>query len=366
MLSPPGKAWVRLRGWPFKRPVGYRKDAAQHLVPDPEVAPLVRTAFEMYATGCYTKRQVLDHVTALGLRNYRGEPMSTQVFDGMLVNPLYAGWLVVPQWDVRERGAFEPIVSDELFEAVQARLDGRRPTLTPAQRFHPDFPLRHLVRCGECGRPLTGSWSSGNGGRYPYYFCQEKACKRVKGRKEDLEARFIEFLRRLQPRPEMVSLFVAAALDAWEARRTDASARRLAAERRRRELEDEKTRFARLRALNHIDQEMFKAQVDRLRREEAALDDVDVGDVDDTEVEALVTFAGTVALDAARLWDTAPPAQKQRLQKALFPRGVSFGGTGYRTTVNNLLFNDLPATTGADPTTVAPPGLEPGLFPENG
>lgn len=91
------KARVRLGGWPFKRPVGYRKDGAQRLIPDPEVAPLVRAAFELYATGCYTKRQVLDRVTALGLRSYKGAPMSSQVFDGLLTNRLYAGWLVVPE-----------------------------------------------------------------------------------------------------------------------------------------------------------------------------------------------------------------------------------------------------------------------------
>jgi hypothetical protein len=40
---------------------------------------------------------------------------------------------------------------------MQAVLDGRIVVAGPRQRNHPDFPLRGLVRCETCGRPLTAS-----------------------------------------------------------------------------------------------------------------------------------------------------------------------------------------------------------------
>ncbi len=79
-------------------------------------------------------------------------------------NQLYAGIVDVPEYGVRaKRGAFEPLISEDLFNRVQAVLAGRVPSATPQQRAHPDFPLRAFVRCDFCGRGLTGSWSKGRG-----------------------------------------------------------------------------------------------------------------------------------------------------------------------------------------------------------
>ncbi|TMQ73692.1 MAG: hypothetical protein E6K81_03415 [Candidatus Eisenbacteria bacterium] len=66
---------------------------------------------------------------------------------------------------------FEPLVSEELFASVQARLAGHRPAPATHARDHADFPPRRFVRCGECGRPLTGAWSRGRSARCVYYEC---------------------------------------------------------------------------------------------------------------------------------------------------------------------------------------------------
>jgi site-specific DNA recombinase len=74
---------------------------------DLERAPLVRRAFEEFATGRFTKREVLATVTRLGLRNRRGAVVSAQTFDSMLENGLYAGIVDVPEYGVRDvRGDF--------------------------------------------------------------------------------------------------------------------------------------------------------------------------------------------------------------------------------------------------------------------
>jgi site-specific DNA recombinase len=76
----------------------------------------------------------------------------------LLRNRLYAGIVDVPEYGVRaKRGDFEPLTSEDLFYRVQAILSGRRPSTTPKQRAHPDFPLRAFVRCESCGRGLSGS-----------------------------------------------------------------------------------------------------------------------------------------------------------------------------------------------------------------
>ena len=122
----------------------------------------MRRAFEEYATGRFTKEQLLKQTRAWGLTNRRGRPLTSQAIGMLLRNQLYAGIVDVPEYGVRaKRGDFEPLISEDLFYRVQAVLSGRVPSTTPQQRAHPDFPLRAFVRCDSCGRGLTGSWSKG-------------------------------------------------------------------------------------------------------------------------------------------------------------------------------------------------------------
>ena len=44
------------------------------------------------------------------------------------------------------------------------------------------------------------------------------------------------------------------------------------------------------------------------------------------DVEAVLNFAEHVILNAARLWTEFLSDQKQRLEKVLFPQGVTFAG----------------------------------------
>jgi site-specific DNA recombinase len=129
------------------------------LMPDPERAPIVRRVFEEYATGRFTKQQVLERAQTWGLTNRRGHPLTSQAIGVLLRNQLYAGIVDVTEYGVRgKRGDFEPLISEELFFRVQGVLSGHLPSTTPKQRAHPDFPLRAFVRCESCGRGLTRSW----------------------------------------------------------------------------------------------------------------------------------------------------------------------------------------------------------------
>ena len=113
----------------------------------------------------------------------------------------------VPRWGVRQPSNAPALVKREVFDKVQALLDGKRPTIVPRMRRHPDFPLRHFVRCALCDRPLTASWSKGRSQRYAYYRCQNRSCRAVNVRREAMERLFVEFLAHLQPKSQYLRLF---------------------------------------------------------------------------------------------------------------------------------------------------------------
>jgi site-specific DNA recombinase len=189
------------------------------LIHDPQRAPLVRRAFEDYATGQYTKEQILKRARAWGLTNRRGKPLTSQAIGVLLRNQLYAGTVDVPEYRVRgKRGDFEPLISEDLFYRVQSVLTGRIPNTAPRKRAHPDFPLRGFVRCESCGRGLTGSWSKGRSDYYAYYHCRP-GCRALNITKAKLEGLFADELTLLQPTPGYMRLLKESVLQIWKARK---------------------------------------------------------------------------------------------------------------------------------------------------
>ena len=144
---------------------------------DPKRAPLIQWAFKAYATGEFSVVQLLEELTAQGLttrptRRWSEKAISDSQLYDLLRDPYYAGY-------IRYKGAIykgrhEPLISVELFKAVQATLEYRS-RRTQKDRIHNHY-LRGMLACRRCkqhghDRRLVYTISKGNGGSYPYYIC---------------------------------------------------------------------------------------------------------------------------------------------------------------------------------------------------
>jgi site-specific DNA recombinase len=126
-----------------RAPIGCRNvqsNGTKSIVIDREREPLIKKSFELVATGSCSSDVVLRTVTALGLRTPNGLVLPKQSFSKMLKNPIYAGWVCFPSSNLKCRGNHEAIVSEEMFNAVQDVLTGKRAP-GPKQKLNPDFPL---------------------------------------------------------------------------------------------------------------------------------------------------------------------------------------------------------------------------------
>ena len=87
------RAALELGRWAFLAPLGYMNARAmgKSMILDPERAPLVRRAFQDFATGRFTKQEVRTNITALGLKTRRCQPVPSQTFDALLRNHIYIG-----------------------------------------------------------------------------------------------------------------------------------------------------------------------------------------------------------------------------------------------------------------------------------
>lgn len=289
--------------------------------------PAFRTSpeqmFEDFASGRFTKQEVLARLTERGLRTRRGLVVAPQSFGQMLRCTVYIGRIESPESGVATRGDFEPLISEQTFYRAQAVSEGRAPVSAPRVRNHPDFPLRGFVRCEACARPLTGSWSKGRNDHYACYHCQRQ-CRAVNVNKAKLEGLFVDELALLPPTPGYMRLVKDRILCVWEQRRAEAKdrtteqQRRVSAIQQKLDKLDEAFLYA-----EAIDVTTYGRQRDKLR-EELTLAKIDHHSeaVEELDVEGILAFAERILPRASDLWVQASLDYKQRLQQLFFPEGI--------------------------------------------
>lgn len=165
--------------YPFGAPIGYlnRGRGGKLKEIDPAKGPLVRRAFELYATGNHTLHSLRETLHGLGLRNVRGGKLSITGVSTILNNPFYVGVLRVG--GETYLGRHEPLVSHALFEKVSGVLRG----LTNVRVHRHDHLYRRRFACKTCGRSLIASKVK----EHVYYRCATTACPSTSVRQEMID-----------------------------------------------------------------------------------------------------------------------------------------------------------------------------------
>jgi len=88
-----------------------------------------------------------------------------------------------------------------------------------------------------------------------------------------------------------------------------------------------------------IDRATYQEQLDKLNEEitlaEMALNEATLTGLD---VRAVLSFVENIVLNVARLWLEADIEQRQRLQRIVFPEGITYSAEGFGTAATSLVF----------------------------
>ena len=201
-----------------KPPYGYNRSKLPRekgwtLEPDPETAPVVRDIFAWY-TGpeALGTSRIADRLNERGILSGTGKRWTPASVRTILHNPVYSGKLfwgrrgvvkhvengVVTKsrpWapdPLYTRGLHEPLISEETYNATQARL---AQTVTTSPWDKPlQNPLAGLIICSCCGRNMT---------RRPYQngypdtlMCVYKGCGTVSSFLADVEKALLDSMRK--------------------------------------------------------------------------------------------------------------------------------------------------------------------------
>src|SRR3989337_3898236 len=142
--------------WPQMSPLGY-VNKNKRIMPDENIAPLIKKTFEAYTTGNFTLRELRDKFNALGLKRKSGKELAVSNYQKLLKNTIYTG-LMRYNGEIFE-GKHEPIISQTLFDSVQEVMSRKS---KPKSRGLKPYLYRGFFHCGECGCFITTETQKGH------------------------------------------------------------------------------------------------------------------------------------------------------------------------------------------------------------
>jgi hypothetical protein len=176
-------------------------------------------------------------------------------------------------------------------------------------------------------------------------------------------AAFIELLERLTPKQEQMELIELVFRKAWVERAQTAVTDAVAL---RRELAKQQARKERVLGqmadgvlsaedFTSLHKSTVKAVADL--NERLAFAESDVLDLD-SAIEYLTHLLWNTSL----VWQTSDLQGKRRIQRRMFPEGLSYGETGFGTPVTHSIYTLLASDSMDEEVLVAPQGFSPTLF----
>ena len=151
-------------------PMGYRIIDQKYAI-DPLTAPIVKEAFERYASG-ETISNISNDFNNRGLMTSRKTKFTKNSFQNIFRNERYTGVFIYK--DIKIENSIPAIISKDIFDKVQQRLKAN--AQAPAKnKAKTEYLLSQKLFCGHCNEKMVGESGLGKGGKtYNYYACSTK------------------------------------------------------------------------------------------------------------------------------------------------------------------------------------------------
>jgi site-specific DNA recombinase len=310
------------------------------LVPTPDTKQweLLGYGLKKQLTGLYRPIDVAVELRDKGFVTSGGKPLYKQVWARICRSPVYGG-LLCGKWTDGQfvRAKFNGPLTPGEWHELQRVLDGKvRVALTaPRQQLHPELPLRRFLRCPKCDKIVRGYASvGGHGGRYLYYDCRHPACAfRVAA--DQAHAAFTGLLREVTPEPKLLVAFRGVVLDQWQQQKRLIDAERAASRKGVHALREEKRSLVALMKKAIDDPALLtelRSDFERVERELSLTMLAQEGEAETYDPEAVVGHCIHLLQNIVELWPKWPVEAQSRVQRLVFPDGVSYAElTGCRT-----------------------------------
>ena len=358
-------------GWPHLAPLGYRntKDSLNRptLIETNESA-LIAQWLRLYLRGNYSQTDMNNLAWSMGIRSRKGTRVPYQQTANMLRNPIYAGLVYSKMVANPVPGIHNGVISIDEHEAILLKLNTAK-KVKGQTSVSIEWPLRNgFIKCAECNENITGSSPKGRSMHYPIYHCPKCRAKEVGHRvsisRERLHEDFGELLESVTPSEAMLALFKHQIIMKWQVIQKDKLIRQKTLREELGRLKVRKQRVVTLFIDGSLTQQEKKEQASKIDLEilgtELKLNEANA-DVMDSEI--VVDFCINMIHAAPKLWRISNFAEKQLLQNAIFPEGITYNFvTGFGTakpSESYLLIHKIADESAINSNLVGVDGIEP-------
>lgn len=171
---------VEMGLWPSVAPTGYLNHPDRsmkcHVIQDPQRAHVIKIMFEKVAYEQWSGRKLYRWLKEVDFKTKYGKHLVLGNIYLILRNHFYYGTFEYPvgggKWYT---GKHTPIIDKELFDKVQATIDGNYIPKTESK----EFAFTKLIKCGYCNAGICADekfkkLKDGGVNRHVYYFCSRK------------------------------------------------------------------------------------------------------------------------------------------------------------------------------------------------
>lgn len=295
---------------------------------DPMRGPIMKWAFEEYATGKWNLRDLLAEATKRGLNSTPGpktpsKPLVLSHFHVLLKNPYYKG--IVSYRGEQYPGKHEPLVSVKTWARVQELLAQKSNSGEKVRKHH--HYLKGTAWCGTCGHRLIVSNNKNRYGTvYPYFICIGRQQRRTDCTQkavliEDVERLVEEHYGNISPGRDLIEQLRGLLEEELAEQRHLAEEERLIQKRRIGALKDERKKLLEAHYAEAVPLDLLKTEQQRIAREiEEAEDRLETVAVEFDQAEANLAEALAFAADWHSAYLDAKPKVRQQLNQAIFKK----------------------------------------------
>ena len=319
-----------------KAPIGYlnvtKRDELGREIRTVEIdearAPLVRWAFEAYATGNYSTITLHEALIDRGLMSVPtpkrpSKPPVLSSIQKMLSNPYYKG--TVSFRGASYDGMHEPLVPTEVWYRVQAVLNAKQNSGEKTQAH--DHYLKGTLYCGTCdSRLILTHAKSRRGIIYPYFICAGRHSKRTGCERKsmfvpDIEAAVEDYYRRIQIPEHIVTALRTLITDEFDRLHATAAQERHAHTIERDALRNERGKLLQAHYAGAVPVDLLKTEQDRIGRRLAWLDvQIEASSTEYEQAKAHLEDCLALAGDCHKLYMSIDDSLRRICNQAFFEK----------------------------------------------
>lgn len=187
---------------------GYTIDENRLFHPDTIYAPIVTSIFKRYADG-ETIKSILEDLSSKGIKN-KNKPISYHFINWLLKNRRYLGEYTFR--DTVNENAIPPLVTHEIFEKCQKRLEANAKKPASFKAVEDKFILTGKIFCGHCGDSMSGTGGTSKSKViYRYYQCmssKKKKCDKKRTQKSFIEDTVVDLAMQIFENKQLMANIV--------------------------------------------------------------------------------------------------------------------------------------------------------------